>query len=372
MNIEIKRSEKYIQARRLATGRNEPEIIIADVDPAALSEDNRRLILQWCGGQYPDILCGLRITEAGTIASRVMSHEIQHRMVRDVEVDQITPEMVDETISAMGAAAQVALEAQLAEAERKAAEEAQCDRDRTAAMEAFFGDPAARARINCRWFAGRPDDTDKIALPTATIYRTDPQWHTLATEVEQRNEADAQANLEQVERDFLADPTIMPRDIRDDRMTINGWYYTPEWPRWASLRAEALHRQQAADEAAHAEENAWIAEHGSTRLKRLVAENIEHEAVYLEERLTLERPGWAYDADVQGEAKEPRNSKQEGLDLLDEARKTDPEAQLVWWVVDNSDDPDREDTHAIWKGYACTAEFLGRDIVFGVPKEYAC
>jgi hypothetical protein len=121
--------------------------------------------------------------------------------------------------------------------------------------------------------------------------------------------------------------------------------------------------------------NTWIAEHGSPRLRRLTAEGIEHESVYMEERLAAERPDWCWALGVYGEAEIVRNARQEGLDLLDRARETDPSAKLVWWVI--ADDKGRnqyeedDETDNGWKGYACTAKFLDRGIVFGVPEEYA-
>lgn len=107
----------------------------------------------------------------------------------------------------------------------------------------------------------------------------------------------------------------------------------------------------------------WIAEHGSDRLQRLVAEGIKHDAVYYEERLAAERPGWAYRDDVRGVPLEVRNAKQEGLTLLDEARKIDGNAKLVWWTITHWPQPD-------WRGYVCVGEFLGRETVYGVPDEY--
>jgi hypothetical protein len=145
----------------------------------------------------------------------------------------------------------------------------------------------------------------------------------------------------------------------------------------ARLEQKEVAERLATEDEQHktAERLAWIAEHGSPRLQRLAAEEIECENVYLEERLALERPGWAYDSDVRGEAKDTRNSKQEGLDLLDEARKIAPDAKLVWWVIEHVHNDTCDecgcDKETDWKGYACTTEFLGEDIVFGTPSEYA-
>jgi hypothetical protein len=106
----------------------------------------------------------------------------------------------------------------------------------------------------------------------------------------------------------------------------------------------------------------------------LVAEDIEYTAVYFEERLAAERPGWAYTSNLYGESHEVRNARQNGLDILDEARTTDPDAKLVWWVVKEDEEDDYGETKEVvaWKGYACESTFLGEDIVYGVPTEYAC
>lgn len=133
-------------------------------------------------------------------------------------------------------------------------------------------------------------------------------------------------------------------------------------------------RQASDEQAARTEKLCWIAEHGSDRLKRLVAEGIEHDNVYYEERLIAERPGWDYAYGVPGEARETRNTRQEGLDLLDKARKTDPNAKLVWWVIEHehNDCDTEEDCPAYdWRGYVCVGEFLGNEVVYGLPYQYS-
>ena len=66
------------------------------------------------------------------------------------------------------------------------------------------------------------------------------------------------------------------------------------------------------------EKREWIEEHGSRRLRRCLAEGIECQAIYRDERIALELPGWEYGA-VLG-AQEARNPPEEALDLLDAAR----------------------------------------------------
>lgn len=110
--------------------------------------------------------------------------------------------------------------------------------------------------------------------------------------------------------------------------------------------------------AAAAEVAAWIEAHGSSRLKGLAAAGIEHGAVYRDERLALERPGWRRASEDDGELSEPRTAPEAALDLLDAARAVDPAAELKYYVVW---DEAAEEMAA--HGYLCTAVFLGRDIV---------
>lgn len=192
----------------------------------------------------------------------------------------------------------------------------------------------------------------------------------------------------------------------DDLLRDRGYYGDPRWEvhrdythgttpieaagRLAEAKAEAERRnkehvaRQAADKAAKeqakeqakAARAAWIAEYGSPRLQRLLAEGIEHRAVYRDERLALERVGWRWDSKVLGDGEEPRNPPESALELLDQARATEPTARLVYWVVEACEsehyyhDEDRcPGYHEGWRGYAAVAEFLGRKIVYGGPEE---
>lgn len=117
----------------------------------------------------------------------------------------------------------------------------------------------------------------------------------------------------------------------------------------------------------------WINQHGSERLKRMLQEGIECDATYRDERLSLERPGWAWTKPARGEYDDPRNPPLEAFKLLDEARKLAPDAKLVYWQVENDPEDyydDDRDKYA-WTGYVAVAEYLdGREIVFGLPQEY--
>lgn len=120
-----------------------------------------------------------------------------------------------------------------------------------------------------------------------------------------------------------------------------------------------------------AERDAWVAAHGSKRLQRMLDEDIECTGVYLDERLAMERPGWTYTKAARGEYDDARNPPEEAFTVLDEARKTEPEATMVHWkiekVYEDGDYPDPEDSKYEWTGYCAVADFLGREIVFGHP-----
>lgn len=116
----------------------------------------------------------------------------------------------------------------------------------------------------------------------------------------------------------------------------------------------------------------WIREHGSERLRWLLDEGLELDAVYRDERLALERPGWQWSARVDGAGKDPRNPPLEAKAILDEARKLEPGAVLRWLVVEHEHDESCEGLDEDCQTYQSTryiagAEFLGKEILF--PRE---
>lgn len=126
----------------------------------------------------------------------------------------------------------------------------------------------------------------------------------------------------------------------------------------------------AAEAAARDEMLAWIAAHGSPRLRRCVAEGIECRAAYRDERLAVDRPGWRWYEAVRGEFDAPRNPPEDAFAQLDAARKTSPDAQLGWHTADEETDNETGDVTAdAWQGYIAHAEFLGRTIILGGPQE---
>lgn len=136
----------------------------------------------------------------------------------------------------------------------------------------------------------------------------------------------------------------------------------------------ALAERMSAERRADAERVEWIRKYGSRRLQRMLEEGIEHTATYRDERLALERPEWRYSNDLPGRPDEPRNPPEEALDLLDEARKTVPDARLVYWMAERPcDDCEagycaaHDDRYV--RGYTCEAWFLGRQIIYRVADD---
>ena len=153
-------------------------------------------------------------------------------------------------------------------------------------------------------------------------------------------------------------------------------------------RAESVRRMEAEVAAAAEAEaietesrNAWIEAHGSDRLRRLAREGIECRAVYRDEFIAFERPGWVAEDRVLGGSKKPRNAPTSALELLDEARSTLPaeerhEAKLVHWIAKNVCSEDDEPTHdhgpeCEWRGYVVIAPYRGEEIVYGAPSVLA-
>lgn len=122
------------------------------------------------------------------------------------------------------------------------------------------------------------------------------------------------------------------------------------------------------EKAEAAEIAAWAAEHGSSRLQRLLAEGIDCAGVYRTERITLEYPGWRYARMVPGDDVEPRNAPEAALDMLDEARRSAGErtagAVLRFWKYVDEDTGEK-----VWSGYVAMIQddHLGW-LVWGGPQ----
>lgn len=155
---------------------------------------------------------------------------------------------------------------------------------------------------------------------------------------------------------------------------------SPEFKTWeAEVKAENDRRiaealattrnridaEEAKEAAELAEMSVWVEAHGSERLKRCLAEGIEFGGAYRDERLSLERPGWSWDADTQGKDSDPYQPDVDDFRLLDECRDVDPRCELRYWKIEEDDNG-----FETWDGFVVTSVFLGRKIVYGVPPEY--
>jgi hypothetical protein len=129
--------------------------------------------------------------------------------------------------------------------------------------------------------------------------------------------------------------------------------------------------EEAEKEKAEAEETArWAAEFGSPRLQRLLKEGIECGAVYRDERIALEYPGWRRYQDVSGHTSDARNASDVALELLDEARDSGKAltegAELRWFVDDESDEWDEDGSpRKLWKGYVAEVESRFGTLIYG-------
>jgi len=146
--------------------------------------------------------------------------------------------------------------------------------------------------------------------------------------------------------------------------------YEEQLRRERAEHAARIAAEDAAKQAAAAEKRAWIEAHGSQRLKRLLAEGIEHDAIYRDERLAHDCPGWTWEENICGRGRkykisEPRNAPEEALDLLDRARQTVPDATLAYYIVYRPARYDEDDDGDVIaeRGYVAKADFLGRTII---------
>jgi hypothetical protein len=146
---------------------------------------------------------------------------------------------------------------------------------------------------------------------------------------------------------------------------------------------EATRLEKAEAKAAYnAERAAWISEHGSPRLKRMLAEGVRLNNTYLDERLAAERPDWKYYEDICGEEKGIRDPEQAVFDALDEARKVAPDARVAW-LADGEHVFNRRDQHGdsmcecgasvdgegFRPGPIAVSEFMGHQIILRLAEE---
>ena len=161
----------------------------------------------------------------------------------------------------------------------------------------------------------------------------------------------------------------------------------PDDPRLASRRAQELtllagenaRREgvaQVAAAAIRAEREAWIAEHGSDRLRALAQEDIPLAGEYRRERLATDRPGWEFLRNLCGLVAEARAASvtAEHLSALVAARASGvADARLAWLGIGGDTDEHIAGCR-IHEGEECgaesrivlAAEYLGRDIVMEI------
>lgn len=110
-------------------------------------------------------------------------------------------------------------------------------------------------------------------------------------------------------------------------------HYT-EWPDGLHAQARAeLARVEAEREA---EVRGWIGEHGSPRLRRCLAEELELGAILRDEWLAHTYPGWQWYDDVEWSFDEPRSPTDEAFAVLDRGRAQVPSAELGYWRDGNT------------------------------------
>jgi len=132
---------------------------------------------------------------------------------------------------------------------------------------------------------------------------------------------------------------------------------------------EALLSSTIASRQAEARE-AWIAEHGSDRLKQCVAEGFEYGEIYIEERIAAERPEWSRMRNTgRSTLAAPANPPAGALEVLGVARRSAPDAKLVR-VIGRHAGAVEHVRGVAWGpkppcGYVCTCDLGGETLVFG-------
>lgn len=151
--------------------------------------------------------------------------------------------------------------------------------------------------------------------------------------------------------------------------------YAPD--AWAEAAAEfdrlraRIEARKAETEAKEREErDAWIAAHGSERLRLARECEFPCDAIYRDERLSKERPGWTWElhapvGQTYGEEAPPRNPTLVPLQALRSARAAGIDATLVYvprWTRDPDEKADRDGDVPLPGIYVLAATFLGRPI----------
>lgn len=190
----------------------------------------------------------------------------------------------------------------------------------------------------------------------------------LADEAISKDRTDWNRNL--LGRDVLTRTGSEGRRFPDVTATIPEAIHIAE--RIARLLKESQAELAAEVAANKAGQGEWIKSHGSDRLKACWAEDVECRAIYLDERLKLERPDWQLYDRIDGSLSDPRNPPAEAFDLLLQARTHDPKATLYYYecgeVWAEEDYGMEQPTMPTVREYVAASEYLGRRIVFGATR----
>jgi hypothetical protein len=227
-----------------------------------------------------------------------------------------------------------------------------------------FADPARQPARRSRPGMGPLEDFTPVSLYTPTVEiggRAAPNVARLRERLEelpaeaaelQVELDDARAAAEQLLGQLPAD-TEWPAEAHTLREVLDN----PDTPPHAVESATAEARKPVEQAVEFAVTIEWVRAHGSERLRRILDDGYlpNSVAVYRDERLAVERPGWRWNAATPGKvAGDPRNPTVEAFEVLDQALAVDPAAKLRYWAVPNA-----------WSGCVAVAQFLGKPIVYG-------
>lgn len=131
----------------------------------------------------------------------------------------------------------------------------------------------------------------------------------------------------------------------------------------ADKLAESVRRANAADaerkakaEAEKAERLAWIAEHGSARLKKCIAHGYDCARLYEIERAAFDFPGWVLDYNDTGNYKVRSGPSLEALERMEGIQTwlkgrgmTEATVRIVWLTAEPTSEPGRTDEDTDWE-----------------------
>jgi hypothetical protein len=162
------------------------------------------------------------------------------------------------------------------------------------------------------------------------------------------------------------------RDVGEEYGGPSDWVEARRAVNEADARRVQAERAAALD-AETAERRIWIEAHGSERLRLLLAGGYAHEAVYRDERLALDLPGWAANKngiegeyDKVGSPMEPRNPPLGALRAHKEAGEAGESIELLYLPTyrhdPNADDADDEGDVRCGGIYVLARKHLGRTV----------